>query len=82
MLSAATCRSSTGTEDASNARTKGGVIPSGSCLITVCEMAVTCAWAAATSVPGWKKILTMPLPYSDWLSMCSMPLTVVVKARS
>ena len=62
MLSAAICRSSTGTDDASNTRIFGGVIPAGSCLITVCEVAVTCACAAATSVPGWKKILTMPLP--------------------
>jgi len=37
-------------------------MPAGICLSTVCETAVICACAAATSVPGWKKILTTPRP--------------------
>jgi len=32
--------------------------------------------------PGWKKIFTMAMPVSDWLSVCSMSLTVVVNERS
>ncbi len=47
-----------------------------------CEIAVTCAVAASMCAPGWKKILTTATPVSDWLSMCSMSLTVVVRARS
>ena len=53
-LSAETCRSSTATEEALYDSTSGGVIPAGICFSTVCETAVTCACAAATSVPGWK----------------------------
>ena len=45
-------------------------------------MAVTCAVAASILAPGWKKILMTAMPVSDWLSMCSMSLTVVVSARS
>ena len=54
IFSAAICSSSTGTDDASNTRIFGGVVPVGICLITVCDKAVTCACAAAMSVPGWK----------------------------
>ena len=34
----------------------------GICFSTVCEMAVTWALAVLMSVPGWKKIFTMPMP--------------------
>ncbi len=57
-------------------------MPAGICFSTVCEIEVIWVCATATSVPGWKKILTMPRPYSDWLSMCSMLLTVAVSERS
>ena len=57
-------------------------MPAGICFSTVCEIEVICACAAAMSVPGWKKILTMPRPYSDWLSMCSIFSTVAVSERS
>ena len=60
----------------------GGVVPGGSGRSSVCEIAVTCATAASMLAPGWKKTLITPTPASDWLSMCSMSLTVVVIARS
>ena len=50
--------------------------------IAAWEMAVTCAVAASILAPGWKKIFTTDTPVSDWLSMCSISLTVVVSARS
>ncbi len=82
MPAPAICSDSTGTEDALYTSTCGGVMPAGICLSTVCEAAVICACAVATSVPGWKKIFTMPRPYSDVLSMCSMLSTVAVSERS
>jgi len=60
----------------------GGVAPGGAMRSIVCEIAVTSAVAAAMFAPGWKKILMTAIPVSDWLSMCSMSLTVVVSARS
>jgi hypothetical protein len=45
-------------------------------------MAVTCANAASIFADGWKKTLMTQTPLNDWLSMCSMSLTVVVSARS
>ena len=60
----------------------GGVMPGGICFTTVCEIEVTCAVAVRMSVPGWKKIFTMPAPGSDCDSMCSMLLTAVVSWRS
>ena len=57
-------------------RISGGVMPGGICLSTVCDSEVTWAVAVRMSTPGWKKILTMPMPGSDWLSMCSMSLTL------
>jgi hypothetical protein len=51
-------------------------MPGGSCFSTVCEIAVTWAVAVRISTPGWKKIFTTPTPGSDWLSMCSMSLTL------
>ena len=71
-----------GTLEALYRMTSGGVAPGGSCLSSVCEIAVTCAVAASIFALGWKKIFTTPTPASDWLSMCSMSLTVVVSARS
>src|SRR6267378_3894310 len=50
IWSAETCRASTGTDEALYDRICGGVIPAGICFSTVCETAVTCACAAATSV--------------------------------
>jgi hypothetical protein len=61
---------------------RGGVAPGGICLTAVCEIAVTCAVAASIAAPGWKKILMTEMPGSDWLSTCSMSLTVVVSPRS
>lgn len=58
----ATCNVMTGTEDASYARTSGGVEPVGICLITVWETEVIWVWATDVFVPGWKKILTIPRP--------------------
>ena len=57
----------------------GGVVPGGNCLSSVCEMAVTCATAVSIFAPGWKKTLMTAMPCSDWVSMCSMSLTVVVR---
>ncbi len=57
-------------------------MPGGICLSTVCEIDATCAFATATLTPGWKKILTMPMPAYEFASMCSMSLTVVVRLRS
>ena len=71
-----------GTLDAEYRMMKGGVVPGGACRSTVWEMAVTCAVAASIFAPGWKKILITEMPVSVWLSVCSMSLTVVVRARS
>ena len=38
--------------------------------------------APSISAPGCKKILTTAMPLSDWLSICSMPLTVETRIRS
>ncbi len=62
--------------------TSGGVVPGGKPRTVVCEMAVTCAMAVWMLVPGRKKILMTPRPYTDCDSMCSMLLTVVVMPRS
>ncbi len=62
--------------------TCGGVIPLGSCFSTVCDMAVTCAWAALMFTEGWKKIFTMPYPATDCDSTCSMSLTETDSERS
>jgi hypothetical protein len=51
-------------------------------LISVCEIAVTWALAVRMSTLGWKKILMTPKPLKELASMCSMSLTVVVRARS
>ena len=40
----------------------GGVMPAGICFRTVCEIAVTWAFAVLMSAPGWKKTFTMPTP--------------------
>ena len=45
-------------------------------------IAVICATAASIFVPGWKYTRITAAPDSEVLSMCSMPLTVVVIARS
>ena len=56
-------------------------MPGGICRTTTCAIAVTWAFATATSTPGWKNTLTMPMPVYEVASMCSMSLTVVVSAR-
>src|ERR1700748_2057118 len=71
-----------GTLEALYWRMSGGVVPRGSCRSCVWAMAVTCATAAAMFTFGWKKILMTAMPFSDWDSMCSMLLTVVVSDRS
>ena len=50
-------------------------MPGGICFRTVCDIEVTWAVAVRISTPGRKKILTMPMPDRDWLSICSMSLT-------
>src|SRR5471030_1537877 len=60
----------------------GAVAPGGMLLRMLCASAVTSAMAPSTEVPGRRKILVTLTPLSDWLSMFSMPLTVVVVARS
>ncbi len=57
-------------------------MPGGICLSTVCEIEVTWAVAVRMSTPGLKKIFTMPMPFSDWLSMCSMSFTAEESWRS
>jgi hypothetical protein len=47
-LSADTCSANTDTKEALYDNASGGVIPAGSCLSTVCEIAVTCTCAAAS----------------------------------
>jgi len=49
---------------------------------TVCDVAVICATPASTRAFGWKNTLITDTPGSDCDSMCSISLTVVVKARS
>src|SRR5271156_3311464 len=66
----------TGTFDAFDWTTYGGVIPGGMALIAVCDEATIWAIAVAMFVPGWKYTLTRPTPYSDCDSMREMPLTV------
>ena len=58
------------------------MVPGGSGLTIVWLSAVTCATAPLTSVPGWKNILITLVPRIASDSMCSMLLTVVVRARS
>ena len=60
----------------------GGVMLGGSTRNTVCWMEVISATASSILTFGWKNTLMTPMPLTDWLSMCSMPLTVVVIARS
>ena len=71
-----------GTDDALYDTTSGGVDPGGVVFSTVCEMAVICATAISGLTVGWKKNFTTATPFSDWDSICSMSLTVVVAARS
>lgn len=61
---------------------RGAVAPGGMAFKMLCASAVTSAIAPSTLVPGWRKILVTLTPFRDWLSRCSMPLTVVVVARS
>lgn len=63
-------------------RTSGGVVPAGIWRIEGCETAETCDVAVRISTLGWKKILMIPMPYIEVLSVCSMSLTVVVRMRS
>src|SRR5579862_6085628 len=72
----------TGTFDALDWITYGGVIPGGMALIAVCDDDTIWAIAVAMSVPGWKYTLTSPTPYSDCDSMREMPLTVEDMFRS
>src|ERR1017187_2257570 len=71
-----------GALEALERRMEGGVMPVGSECSTACEAAANCATAASTLALGWKNILMMDRPGSDWDSMCSMSLTEVVKERS
>jgi len=62
--------------------TNGGCMPGGIERIDVWETAETCAMAPSILAPGWNYTLTTAMPLSDWLSMCSMSSTVVVRNRS
>src|SRR5579862_6678088 len=72
----------TGTFDAFDCTTYGGLIPGGIALMEVCDDATICAIAVAMFVPGWKYTLTRPTPYSDWDSMREIPFTVEERPRS
>ena len=72
----------TGMLEAEYLITKGGVMPGGSCLSSVCTAAVVCARPAWMFAVGWKNILITATPESEVESMCSMSLTMVVSARS
>src|SRR5260370_19860573 len=61
---------------------EGGVMPGGMECSEDAELALSCATAASTLAVGWKNSLMMLRPGSDCDSMCSISLTVVVKARS
>src|SRR5580658_11315502 len=60
----------------------GGVMPGGRLLMLAWQMALICAMAMSIFTFGWKNTLMTPMPLSDWDSMCSMSLTVVVSPRS
>src|SRR5580700_5335341 len=60
----------------------GGVMPVGSECRTAWDVAASCATAAFTLAPAWKKTLMMERPGRDCDSICSMSLTEVVKERS
>src|SRR4051812_19515842 len=62
--------------------TNGGVVPGGGCRATPFEIDEICATAASTLTPGWKNVFTTATPRSEFDSMCSMSLTVVVIVRS
>ena len=61
---------------------RGGTVPGGKPRRVVCIIAVVCARAVWMFAVGWKKTLITPIPLSDWDSMCSMSLTVMVRPRS
>ena len=60
----------------------GGVMPGGRVRTAAWQIAVICAMAMSIFTFGWKNTLITPIPLSDWDSMCSMALTVVVSPRS
>ena len=60
----------------------GGVMPGGRVRTAAWQIAVICAMAMSIFTFGWKNTLITPIPLSDWDSMCSMSLTVVVIPRS
>ena len=60
----------------------GGVMPGGRPRTVAWQIAVICAMAMSIFTFGWKNTLITPIPLSDWDSMCSMSLTVVVIPRS
>src|SRR3954453_3725476 len=60
----------------------GGLIPGGSCRSEPFAVDPIWAIAASTLTPGWKNVLTTATPRSEFDSMCSMSLTLVVIERS
>jgi hypothetical protein len=72
----------TGTLDAENLSTSGGVMPGGSWRTCDCMIDTTCASAVWMFAVGWKNTLMTVMPASERDSMCSMSLTVVVRPRS
>ena len=71
-----------GTREALYCRMFGGVMPAGNARVSVWEVAVSWAMPDSIRAPGWKKILITDEPATDWDSMCSMSLTVLVNTRS
>ncbi len=71
-----------GTLDALYGMMSGGVVPGGIDFMIGFAAAAICATAASVETPGCRKTFVTDTPASVWLSMCSIPLTVVVVARS
>ena len=57
-------------------------MPGGNIRRICCAWAFTWAMAASIGTLGWKKSRVTAVPRSDTDSMCSIPFTVVVNARS
>src|SRR5579862_4678624 len=71
-----------GTFDALYGMISGGVVPTGIDFMMGFAAAAICATADSVALPGRRNTLTTDTPASDWLSMWSTLLTVVVTARS
>ena len=72
----------TGTLDALDWTTYGGVTPGGIARNAVWQEDVICAIALPMSIPGWKNTLMSPTPGIDSDSIRETPLTVADRLRS